>query len=316
MKIFIILFLLLSNKISLFATAEFITIGTGSVTGTYYPTGGAICRLVNKYKKETRIRCSVEATGGSVYNINSINMGDLDFGIAQSDTVYHAIMGQKNFKGKSIKNLRSVMAIYPELLTLIVKNNSNIDSIYDIKNKKINIGNLGSGNETTVSYLLDYLHINKDQLAYVGELKVGEAPDALKEDKIDGYFYMVGHPTANIKDASKSSNIKLIPIAGEKIDQFIKDNPFYIKAKIPAALYNKEQKEILTFASKAILITSAEVSDKAVYTLVKAILENFNEFKKLHPVYKYITKDSLLEGLSAPLHNGAIKYYKENNFIK
>ncbi|WP_419774451.1 TAXI family TRAP transporter solute-binding subunit [Halarcobacter sp.] len=316
MKKLIAIFALLSVKVSLFAAAEFVTIGTGSVTGTYYPTGGAICRLVNKYKKETRIRCSVESTGGSVYNINAISMGDLDFGIAQSDAVYHAINGKKSFKKNPMKKLRSVMSIYPELLSLVVKTDSNINSIYDIKDKRINIGNLGSGNETTVSYLLNHLNIKKSDLGYVGKLKVGEAPDALREDKIDGYFYMVGHPTANIKDASSSSNIKLVPISGKEIDKFIEKNPFYVKGEIPAAIYSGVPSATPTFGSKAVLITSSDVSNKAVYTLVKAILENFEKFKNLHPVYKYITKESLLEGLSAPLHDGAVKYYKENNFIK
>ncbi len=316
MKKFTAIFVLLSLKASLFAAAEFVTIGTGSVTGTYYPTGGAICRLVNKYKKETRIRCSVESTGGSIYNINAINIGELDFGIAQSDAVYQAINGEKNFKNTPVKKLRSVMSIYPELLTLVTRTDANINSIEDIKGKRINIGNLGSGNETTVSNLLTHLNIQKSELAHVGRLKVGEAPDALRDGKLDGYFYMVGHPTANIKDASSSTNIKLVPIRGGKIDSFIEKNPFYVKGEIPAAIYNGVSTTIPTFGAKAVLITSSDVSDKAVYTLVKAILENFEKFKQLHPVYKYITKDSLLEGLNAPLHDGAVKYYKENNFIK
>lgn len=316
MKKFIAILTLLLMKISLFAGAEFITIGTGSVTGTYYPTGGAICRLVNKYKKETRIRCSVESTPGSVYNINAINIGELDFGIAQSDAVYQAIHGQKKFKDTPVVKLRSVMSIYPELLALITRKDSNINSLNDIKGKKINIGNLGSGNETTVSSLLKFVGINKSDLGYAGNLKVGEAPDALRDEKIDGYFYMVGHPTANIKDSSNSTSIKLVPLSNEKIDAFIKRNPFYVKGEIPAGMYDENSSAIPTFGAKAVLVTSSDVSSKAVYTLVKAIIENFEQFKKLHPVYQYITKDSLLEGLNAPLHDGAIKYYKENNFIK
>lgn len=297
-------------------SSEFITIGTGSVTGTYYPTGGAICKIVNKYKKETKIRCSVEATDASVYNIKAIDEGDLDFGIAQSDTVYQAIHGIKKFKNHPIKKLRAVMSIYTELFSLVTRKDANIRSIEDIKGKRINIGNAGSGNEATTMTLLNELGIKLSDFSYVGRLKAGEAPDALKNNLIDGYFYMVGHPTANIKDASINTDIYLTPLKGKVINNFIKRNPYYIKDIIPGHLYKGVDKPVPTFGAKAVLITSSDASSKAVYTLVKAILEDFEEFKKLHPVYKYITKKSLLEGLSAPLHEGAAKYFKENNFIK
>jgi uncharacterized protein len=295
--------------------AEFVTIGTGGVTGTYYPTGGAICRLVNKYKKETKIRCSVESTAGSVYNINTIKNGDLDFGIAQSDVVYQASKGTGEFKGKAIKKLKSVMAIYPELLTLVTRKDANINSISDIKGKRINLGNPGSGNEATTLTLFEASGIKKEDLKFAGTLKASEMPDALKEDKIDGYFYMVGHPTANIKDATNSVNAKITPLEGFNIDALIKKYPYFAKADVPGGMYKGNPEEIPTFGVKAVLITSDDVSEKAVYTTVKAILENFDKFKELHPAYSNITKESLLDGLSAPLHEGAKQYFKEAGLL-
>ena len=295
--------------------AEFITIGTGSVTGTYYPTGGAVCRLVNKYKKETKIRCSVESTGGSIYNINTIKNGELDFGIAQSDVVYQAANGQKKFDGKAVKKLRSVMAIYPELFTLVTRKEAGIKGIMDIKGKRINLGNPGSGNEATALGLFDALGMSKDDLSFAGVLKAGEAPDALRDNKIDGYFYMVGHPTANIKDASNSVDVAITPINGEKVNAFVKANPYFAQADVPSGLYKGVDTPVPTFGVKAVLVTSTDVSEKAVYTLVKAILENFDAFKKLHPAYANITKESLLDGLSAPQHEGAKKYFKEAGLL-
>ncbi len=296
-------------------SAEFITIGTGSVTGTYYPTGGAICRLVNKYKKETKIRCSVESTGGSEYNINTIKNGELDFGVAQSDVVYNMSKGLKKYEGKAVDKLRSVMAIYPELFTLVTRKEAGIKGIIDIKGKKINVGNPGSGHASTADTLFPYLGISKDDLSFAGVLKAGESPDALRDNKVDGYFYMVGHPTANIKDASNSVDIAITPIVGPAVDKMIKDNPYFAKADVPAGIYKGVDKPVPTFGVKAVLVTSTDVSDKAVYTLVKAILENFEDFKKLHPAYSNITKKSLLDGLSAPLHEGAKKYYKEAGLL-
>ena len=296
--------------------AEFVTIGTGGVTGTYYPTGGAICRLVNQYKKDTKIRCSVESTGGSVYNVNTIKNGELDFGIVQSDIVYQASKGEGAFKGEPITKLKSVIAIYPELLTLVTRKDANINSLMDVKGKRINLGNPGSGNEATALTLFNESGIKKQDLAYAGELKASEMPDALRDNKIDGYFYMVGHPTANIKDASTSLDVKITPIEGANVDSLIKKYPYFAKANVPGGLYKGNDAPTPTFGVKAVLVTSDDVSANAVYTVVKAILENFDEFKQLHPAYADITKESLLDGLSAPLHEGAKKYFQETGLIK
>ena len=296
--------------------AEFITIGTGGVTGTYYPTGGAICRLVNQYKKETNIRCSVESTGGSVYNVNTIKNGELDFGTVQSDVVYQAHQGIGKFDGNKIEKLRSVMAIYPELFTFVSRKDANINDIMDVKGKRINLGNPGSGNESTALALFKALGIKTSDLAFAGGLKAAEMPDALRDNKIDGYFYMVGHPTANIKDASNSVDVKIVPIVGKKVNKFVKENPYFAQADVPGGLYKGNDAGTPTFGVKAVLVTSTDINEKAVYTVVKAILENFDDFKKLHPAYSNITKESLLEGLSAPLHKGALKYYKEAGLIK
>lgn len=296
--------------------AEFITIGTGGVTGTYYPTGGAICRLVNQYKKETKIRCSVESTGGSVYNVNTIKNGELDFGIVQSDVVYHASKGTGRYQGNTIKKLKSVMAIYPELLTLVSRKDANINSLADVKGKRINLGNPGSGNEATALNLFKVSGIKKSDLEFAGALKASEMPDALRDNKIDGYFYMVGHPTANIKDASNSVDVKIVPLKGNNVDKLIKENPYFAKADVPGGIYKGNPDGTPTFGVKAVLVTSDDVSEKAVYTVVKAILENFEKFKKLHPAYANITKKSLLDGLSAPLHEGAKKYFKEAGILQ
>ncbi len=293
--------------------AQFITIGTGSVTGTYYPTGAAICKLVNKYKKETKIRCSVESTAGSVYNVNTVKNGELDFAIAQSDVIFQAVKASN--KNKPTKKIKSIMAIYPELLTLVTRKDANIKQLLDIKDKRINLGNEGSGNEATAMVLLKHSNIKRNDLKFSGAYEAAEMPEALKKNKIDGYFYMVGHPTANVKDAANSVDIRLIPLEGPAVDKLVKKYPYFTKEVISKKMYRGNEKPIKTFGVKAVLITSSEMSNKAVYTITRAILENFELFKKLHPTYSNITKKSLLKGLSAPLHKGARKYYKEAGLL-
>jgi TRAP transporter TAXI family solute receptor len=315
MKKFTVVFLLSALSISSLY-AQFITIGTGGVTGTYYPTGGAICRLVNQVKKVSGIKCSIESTAGSIYNIETIKKSELDFGIVQSDIVYQASKGIGKFEGNKNSKLRSVLAIYPELFTLVSRKDANINNIMDIKGKRINLGNPGSGNESTALAMFDALDIKKSDLAFAGALKASEMPDALRDNKIDGYFYMVGHPTANIKDAASSVDVKIVPIIGKEIDKFVKENPYYAQANVPGGMYKGNDSDIPTFGVKAVLVTSTDVSNEAVYTVVKQILENFEDFKKSHPAYENITKESLLDGLSAPLHKGAEKYLKEIGLIK
>jgi len=274
-------------------SAQFITIGTGGVTGTYYPTGGAICRMVNKLKKKTGIRCSVESTGGSVYNVNTIKAGELDFGIAQSDTAYQAYHGEGKFKGKAITELRSTIAIYPELLAFVVSKRSGIKKLTDIK---------GFG-------------IKKSDLALINELKSSEGPTMLKDDHVDGYFGVFGHPTANIKDSANSLDIDIVPIEGAPIDMLVKKYPYYAKGIISGTFYKGVTHDVPSIGVKAVLCTSSKTSDKVVYTVVKTILDNFAAFKKLHPAYKTITKKSLLDGLSVPQHPGAIKAFKEAGLL-
>ena len=301
--------------ISVSAT-EFITIGTGGVTGTYYPTGGAICKMINKQRKETHIRCSVESTGGSVYNVNTINAGELDFGISQSDTAYQAYHGEGKFKGKAIKGLRSVLAIYPELLAFVVTKKSGIKSLQDIKGKKINIDIPGSGTRMTTDIVLDAFGIKKSDLALANELKSSEGPTMLKDNKIDGYFGVFGHPTANIKDASNSVDIDLVPIDGKPIDDLVAKYAYYAKGIISGTFYKGVKHDTPSIGVKAVLVTKDTINEKTVYLLAKTILDNFDEFKKLHPAYKTITKDSLLDGLAIPQHKGAIKAFKEAGLLK
>jgi hypothetical protein len=296
--------------------AQFITIGTGGVTGVYYPTGGAICRMVNKNKKSSGIRCSVESTGGSVYNVNTIHQGELDFGISQSDTAYQAYNGIGKFKGKPIKELRSVMAIYPELLTLVVAKRSGIKTLMDIKGKRINIDTPGSGTRMTTEIVLKAFGIKHSDLKQIDELSASEGPTLLKDDHVDGYFAVFGHPTANIKDAANSVAIDLIPIEGKPVDKLVKEYPYYAKGVISGTFYKGVTHDTPSIGVKAVLVTSAKTSDKVVYTVMKTILDNFAAFKKLHPAYKTITKKSLLDGLSIPQHPGAIKAFKEAGIIK
>ena len=302
-----------SQKVTGELEPDSVIIGTGGLTGVYYPTGGAICKFVNSQQKIHGIHCGVESTSGSVYNINAIMAGDLNFGIAQSDRQYQALMGLADWKRKGPqKDLRAVFSIHPEIVTLIAADDANINSLQDLKGKRVNIGKVGSGYrqnaiDALVANGLDY---KKDFNAK--RLKAYDVPGMVQDGRLDAAFYTVGHPSGFHKVATSGNRkVKFVPI--EDVDDLLAKYPYYAKAKIPVDWYPKakNQKNVDTFGVKCTLVTSAKVPDEVVYTVTKEIFENFDKFKKLHPAYKLLTKESMLEGLSAPIHPGALRYYKE-----
>nr|WP_321443030.1 TAXI family TRAP transporter solute-binding subunit [uncultured Cohaesibacter sp.] len=297
---------------------EFITIGTGGVTGVYYPTGGAICRLVNKGRKEHGVRCSVESTGGSVYNINTIREGELEFGVAQSDWQYHAYNGTSKFEDKGpFKELRAVFSVHPEPFTVVARADSGIKSFQDLKGKRVNIGNPGSGQRGTMEVLMDALGWTTDDFALATELKAAEQSAALCDNQIDAMVYTVGHPSGSIQEATTACDSVLVTVDGAAVDKLIADNSYYRTATIPGGMYRGNDKDTKTFGVGATFVTSSKVSEDTVYTLVKSVFENFDAFKKLHPAFANLKPEEMAkDGLSAPLHPGAAKYYKEKGWIK
>ncbi|NAW87868.1 TAXI family TRAP transporter solute-binding subunit [Photobacterium halotolerans] len=297
---------------------EFITIGTGSVTGVYYPTGGAICKLVNNDRKTNGIRCSVESTGGSVYNVNTMRAGELDFGVVQSDWQYHGYNGTSEFKELGpYKEMRAVFSLHTEPFNIIARTDSGINNLDDLKGKRVNIGNPGSGDRATMEVVMNTMGWNKDDFKLAAELKGSERSQALCDNKIDAFVYVVGHPNGSIKEATTSCDAKLIPATGAAIDKLVADNPYYAKSIVPGGMYRGTDSDVNSFGVAATLVSSTNVSDDAVYALVKAVFENFHVFTRLHPSFANLKKEDMIKaGISIPLHPGAEKYYKEVGLIK
>ena len=298
------------------ASQQFVSIGTGGVTGVYYPTGGAICRLVNKNRKKHGIRCSAESTGGSIYNINTIRAGELEFGVAQSDWQYHAYNGTSKFseKGKFSK-LRAVFSVHPEPVTVIARDDSGVKQLSDVKGKRMNIGNPGSGTRGTWEVIEAAMGWKRGDLKLAAEMKSAETGQAVCDDKIDAYFWLVGHPSALTQESLASCAAHLVDVKGPAIDKLVSENSFYRTATIPAGMYNNDR-DIQTFGVGATFVSSSDVPDNVVYTIVKSVFDNFDDFKKLHPAFANLKeKEMITDSLSAPIHPGAAKYYKERGWM-
>lgn len=297
---------------------EFITIGTGGVTGVYYPTGGAICRLVNQGRREHGIRCSVESTGGSVYNINTIREGELEFGVAQSDWQFHAYNGTSRFEeAGAFEELRAVFSVHPEPFTVVARADSGITTIADLEGKRVNIGNPGSGQRGTMEVVMEAMGWTMDSFELASELKAAEQSAALCDNQIDAMIYTVGHPSGSIQEATTACDSVLVEVSGDVIEALIADNSYYRAATIPGGMYRGNDADVATFGVGATFVSSANVSDEVVYTLVSAVFENIDDFKGLHPAFANLVPEEMASaGLSAPIHPGAAQYYREQGWME
>lgn len=313
-----------SGLISKSFAADFISIGTGGPTGVYFVVGNSVCRMVHKEAAEGRksgrkhgLRCAAPSTGGSNYNIGQIKAGELQFGVAQSDWQYHAYNGSSKWKGNQFKDLRAVFSVHPEPFQLIAGKNSKINSWDDLKGKVVNIGNPGSGQRGTMEVLMKARGMSTSDFKQATELTSSEQVGALCDGKVDAIAYTVGVPNGAIGQAIDGCGANFVNLNSAAEKKLVNDNPFYAFANIPAGSFYKSQKsDAVTFGVMATFVSSSSVKDSVVYEVVRAVFENLDDFKKLHPAFKNLDpKQMIKNGLSAPLHNGAMKYYKEKGWM-
>lgn len=295
---------------------RFITIGTGGVTGVYYPAGGAICRLVNRNRSEHGIRCSVESTGGSIYNLNALRQGELSLAVVQSDWQYHSYNGTSEFsEAGAHEELRSVFALHPEPFTVVARQDADVTHFSELEGKRVNIGNPGSGQRATQAVLLEEMGWSRDRFAMASELSASEHSRALCDNSIDAFFYTVGHPSGSIEEASTACATRLVNVTGEAVDNLVERHPYYTHVTIPGGSYRGTDEDVETFGVAATFVTTADVPEEAVYQVVKAVFENFSDFRRLHPAFGDLEPEHMArDALTAPMHEGAKRYFREAGF--
>lgn len=299
------------------AQERFITIGTGGQTGVYYVVGQSICRLVNRGTAEHNLRCTAPSTGGSIANINAIKQGDMDMGVAQSDWQFHAYNGSSQFEGDPYDKLRAVFSVHSEPFTVLARADAGVTEFEELRGKRVNVGNPGSGQRATMDVVLDALGWTMDDFGMTSELQPTEQAAALGDNNVDAIVYTVGHPNGSIQEATSTVQSRLVNLTGPEIDALIAENPYYARATIPGGMYANNDEDTTTFGVKATFVTSSDVADDIVYEVVSAVFENFDRFKGLHPAFANLTEEEMIaDGNSAPLHPGAEMYYRERGWIE
>lgn len=301
-----------------YAAEKQLTVGTGGVTGVYYPAGGAICRLVNRGRKEHGIRCSVESTGGSISNLDDLRVGEVQLAVVQSDWLYHAYSGTEAFSDQGAnKKLRVLFRLHSEPFTVVARRDSKITSFDDLKGKRVNAGNPGSGMRATMEELMRSKGWTEKSFSKLLELRPSDQIEALCGNKIDAMIYAVGHPNGAIQQVTTSCATRLINVDGAAVDQLVHDNPFYSYASIPGGMYVGNPQEVKTFGVRAVLVTSEDMEDEVAYQLVKAVFDNLDNFKTLHPVFATLNANQMAATSDGPvpMHPGAVRYFKEKGLL-
>lgn len=312
---------LLSAAVALAGTAAaeetFVTIGTGGQTGVYYVVGQSICKLVNRDTAASGIKCNAPSTGGSVDNLNAIAAGERQMGTVQSDTQYNAYKGLGSFEGKANDKLRAVFSTYPEAFTVVARDDSGVKTFDDLKGKRVNIGNPGSGTRTAFEALMKHKGWKNSDFAVASELKSSEMASSLCDNNLDVIAFFAGNPNGAIKEAGASCKVRLVPLSATDIDSLLQLYPYYSKVTIPAGTYEGTSDDVTTIGGPAIVVTSADVPDAAVYAVTKAVFDNLDRFKKLHPAFEGLKAENMTkDGIAIPLHDGAKKYFVEKGLIK
>ncbi len=299
------------------AQQTFVNIGTGGQTGVYFVVGQSICRLVNRNTAEHGIRCTAPSTGGSVANLNALRAGEQEMGVAQSDQQYNALNGLGAFANAGpMEELRAVFSVHPEPFTVVARADSGITTFEDLVGKRVNIGNPGSGQRATMDTLMEMRGWSRGDFALASELRAAEQAQALCDNRVDAIVYVVGHPNGSIQEATTSCDTRIIPVTGEDIDQLVADNPYYAVATIPGGMYNNNPDDIQTFGVGATFVSTTNVSEEIIYQVVKAVFDNFDRFKRLHPAFEGLQEEAMTtNGLSAPLHDGAVRYFTERGWM-
>lgn len=296
---------------------EFVTIGTGGQTGVYYVVGQSVCRLLNRNSEEHNIRCNAPSSGGSVANVNAIRGGEMDMGVVQSDIQYKAYEGVQNFESDGpFEGMRALFALHGEPLTVVARRDAGITGVKDMKGKRVNIGNPGSGQRDTMDVVMESLGWTVKDFSLASELGAAEQAAALGDNNVDAMVYVAGHPNGSIQEATTTVDSVLVSVDGPEIDKLVEGRSYYAKAVIPGGLYRGNDEDVNTFGVRATMVASDKVSDETVYQTVKAVFENFDRFKRLHPAFATLKEEEMIkEGLSAPLHDGAVRYYKERGWM-
>lgn len=311
MRFFLIVWLTVWASI-VSAQGNFVTIGTGSITGVYFPTGGAICRLLNKERDAHGFRCVVDPTGGSIDNLDALRDGWIDIGVVQADVQFDAVNGVNAFKSEPMPDLRTLFSVHAEAFTLLARNDSGIGDFTDLVGKRVNIGNPGSGNRATMDLVMDAFDMTKSDFAVATEYSGDVMLEAMCNGELDAAVYTIGHPSALIKELTGFCETSIISVASDEVVLMELEHPFYRSVTIPGGMYVSNDEDISSIGVGATIVTMADAEDDLIYAITRAVFDNLTELRNLHPAFANLIAQNMAAGdVTAPFHPSAERALRE-----
>ena len=294
-----------------------VVIGTASPTGIYYPLGGSICRLVNLETSRHGLRCSEEPSSGSVASIESLRHGRLDIGIVPSDVLADAVAGRGPFTSRGpTTELRILFAGPDEMLTIVARKELGIRTVAEARGTRMNIGNPGSRQRANIDRVMAVLGLSRSDFVDVREFSAAEQSRAFCAKELDVIVYSVGHPDGLIRDVTRTCHGMLVDVSGPAIDRLLSEHREYERAVIPGGTYADNPADVRTFGVRAVVVTSPRVSDTVAYEITRAVFDSFGAFRRLHPAFETLSVADMVRASGrAPVHAGAMRYYRERGWL-
>ena len=288
----------------------FVSLGTGELNGVYFPVGKAICDVVNQDLRTHGVRCSPETTPGSVYNIEALRSGELDFAIVQSDLLFAAYNGQATWLGHAFPGLRTVMSLYPELVTIMARADTPIRDLTDLAGRRVNVGSRDSGTRATWDVIQATLGWHGREQVHPVELRTDTSVSALCSGVVDASLMIVGHPSSAVVAQRAACAVSFVAVSGPAIDKLVHNHPYYQRGTIGAA--DGLVDEVPTFGVRATLVTSASADARVVAVVTQELLAHQSELRTKLPMLAGLTTDEMIkDDLGVPLHPGAAMVYTE-----
>lgn len=295
-----------------------ITLATGTPGGIYHPVGNAICRMFNLVGEHQAMPCVAVSSDGSVANIRRVESGEATFGLSQTDVAYAAFHGEGPFApaGPDPK-LRLLIALYPEAFTVVARADSGIHDFQDLRGKRVGIGKSGAGYTFTRDVVLGFYGWTISDPERLLELGPAEQNQALCSNKVDAIIFTAGNPNGLTQEATTGCRAKLMRVAGPPVDRLLATHSYYIATVIPGGMYAGNPDDVPTIGTPAVLVTSSDRPDELAYGVVKAVLDNFADFRLLHPALSSLDmKDMVPSEAVVPIHAGALNYYREAGLVR
>ena len=300
------------------AARSFITIATGDVTGVYYQAGGGVCSLVNAGRTDHQIRCTVASSPGSVANIRALRRGERALAFAQSDLVQQAYRGSGVFSDTGrVRGLRTVLALHPETITVVARADSEIETVQDLRGKRVNVGPEGSGQWASMQSLMNALGWTTNDFSEATRMNASEQVDAFCSDRLDAAVFVTGHPNNAVQQAL-SCDGDLVPVQGPAINRLVRSAPFYSTSVIPGGVYSGVSDEIPTYGVTSLLISSTNTAREIVFEVAKAVFEQPARFREWHRALNDLEPAGMARGarvVEVPLHPGAEMFYKSEDLL-